>query len=517
MAEATIDRLSIEITSSSDKAVKSIDRLTASIQKLKASTGQMNGLKQLATSISNLSKVSPALASIKQQFDTLRTSVEGLSGSIDKLDAATDAIKDLKIQTTQLNRVGGFRGFITGANQLAAFSYVLRRTAEATADFIRFSDMAPAVRQYRAALGDMTDAGLAYSKAVSDALYINPRQWMETQGTLTIMAKGFGVAEDQAYRLGESLTELAYDVAAFRGLDVDTAVTKIRSALAGEPEPVRALGFALTQASLQEFALSKGIRESVSAMTEQEKALLRSIKVLEDAKDLGYMGAWKQSLESPTGALAALGQQFRTLGQTIGGFFIPIVAQVLPWFLALTDVVTDALSSFATFLGFSMPDWSAEDWSAGIVAGADSGTDALKETEKAVKDLKSATIGIDELNIISPGSVAGEGKEDGSSWADGLEIPDFWNADLLGDINEKTEKLKEILGPLLGIVDNIAAGLAGWKIVLQHLNPEIGDSHTQTIVEADTAILNLAADTWHTTHILGDGDSRWAEVVYRNR
>ena len=511
MAEATIDRLSIEITSSSDKAVKSIDRLTASIQKLKASTGQMNGLKQLATSISNLSKVSPALTSIKQQFDTLRTSVEGLSGSIDKLDAATDAIKDLKIQTTQLNRVGGFRGFITGANQLAAFSYVLRRTAEATADFIRFSDMAPAMRQYKAALGDMTDAGVAYSQAVSDALHIDPKQWMNTQGTLTIMAKGFGVAEDQAYRLGQSLTELSYDVAAFTGIGVEDAAAKIRSALSGEIEPIRNLGFAVNQASLQEFALSKGITESVSAMTEQEKALLRSIKVLEDAKGLGYAGAWKESLESPTGALAAMGQQFRKLGQTIGGFFIPIVAQVMPWFVALTDVVTDAISTFATFLGFSMPDWSAEDWSAGIITGADNGTDALKETEKAVKDLKSATIGIDELNIISPGSAAGEGKEDGSSWADGLEVPNFWNADLLGDINEKTERLKETLAPLLGIIDNIAAGLAGWKIA----KTLIGDAATLKELLAGAAVgfgLSLIFEGFKEI-IWGDGLT-WESLLY---
>ena len=49
--------------------------------------------------------------------------------------------------------------------------------------------------------------------------------------------------------------------------------------------------------------------------------------------------------------------------------------------------------------------------------------------------------------------------------------------------------------------------------LLQEFDPKVGDSHTQTIVESDTAIVDLLAHTRHTAHVLGNGYSRRAEVV----
>ena len=39
------------------------------------------------------------------------------------------------------------------------------------------------------------------------------------------------------------------------------------------------------------------------------------------------------------------------------------------------------------------------------------------------------------------------------------------------------------------------------SLVFQHLNPEIGQSHSETVIEADASILNLCADSRHSAHI----------------
>ena len=48
-----------------------------------------------------------------------------------------------------------------------------------------------------------------------------------------------------------------------------------------ELEPVRSLGFALDQATLQQIAYNHGIEESYTKMTQSEKAQLRYIALLE--------------------------------------------------------------------------------------------------------------------------------------------------------------------------------------------------------------------------------------------
>ncbi len=42
-------------------------------------------------------------------------------------------------------------------------------------------------------------------------------------------------------------------------------------------------------------------------------------------------------------------------------------------------------------------------------------------------------------------------------------------------------------------------------LLLDHLDPVVGDAHGQAVVEAHAAILELRGDSRHTAHLLGDG------------
>ena len=58
---------------------------------------------------------------------------------------------------------------------------------------------------------------------------------------------------------------------------------KLQSGISGELEPLRRLGYDLSQARLEAVALSLGIDESVSSMTQAEKAELRYGKAVKAA------------------------------------------------------------------------------------------------------------------------------------------------------------------------------------------------------------------------------------------
>ncbi|MBQ8731086.1 MAG: hypothetical protein IJY81_07910 [Lachnospiraceae bacterium] len=100
-------------------------------------------------------------------------------------------------------------------------------------------------------------------------------------GTFGSMAKAFGFAEENAYKMAMALTQLSGDIASFYNITQDEAYTKLKSIFTGETESFKDLGVVMTQTALDSFAMQKGIGKVTSQMSEQEKVALRYSFVLE--------------------------------------------------------------------------------------------------------------------------------------------------------------------------------------------------------------------------------------------
>lgn len=392
-----IDKLQIEIEASSNDAAQKVRELADALDRLKKSMGGGGG----------------GLGGVKDK-------IKGIGDSADK------ASKSFNL----------FKGVLSGVGVRRITSYLGGAVAS-------MNEYVETVNLFQVAMGGYYEEAKNYAELVNQRLGVDPAQWMRTQGVFMSMGKGFGMAENQAYDLSESLTELSYDIASLYNEDIESAATRLQSALAGEIEPIRRLGISISQATLQEYALSRGIQESVANMTEQEKALLRSLKLIEDAGRIGAVGDFAKTLESPANAVRVLTQQFEQLKRAIGSVFLPIVVQTIPYVQAFTSVLTDMITGLATLVGFEMPKWESSSW--------ESTADAVGDTTAAVKKLKQATIGIDELNIIGQNG-GGAGASGGlSDWAADIEIPDLWNKEEIAAIETKAGEIKEKLKPILDI------------------------------------------------------------------
>ena len=60
-------------------------------------------------------------------------------------------------------------------------------------------------------------------------------------GVFNMITTGFGLANDQAYKMSKNLTQLTYDISSFYNINIDEAAQKVQSAISGELEPVRRL------------------------------------------------------------------------------------------------------------------------------------------------------------------------------------------------------------------------------------------------------------------------------------
>ena len=547
-----LDSLEIRVQSQSDTAASGLDKLSASLSQLRSAAKGGAGLN---STVNQLTKLSRALSSLRDMAAVSNIAsalkplqeLEKASGFIStvnalkKLPEITKSLSSQELQkfalqirlvakymaplATEMEKVSkGFAAFpvriqriIQGNSGLAAsnkrtassfglfnspvtaaiakftaYGYVARRIVSFLADCVTsINDYVENVNLFQVSMGEFYKEAFAYAQLVSEKLGIDASEWMRAQGVFMTIAKGFGVAEEQAYALSEGLTEVAYDFSSLYNEDIDSAIVRVRSALAGEIEPVRNFGAAISVASLQEMALARGIDESVESMTEQEKALLRSIKLLETAANTGVIWDLARTLESPANALRVLNQQITQFKRAIGSVLLPVLVQVLPYIQAFVKLLTEALSKFAVFVGFEMPEWTAEDYASGVVAGADTATDAVEDTTNALKELKNATLGIDELNIISPDTGTGSAMSNVSDWASSLEIPDPWSHEAVQQFESQVDEIKEKLRPIFDLAVDIGAAFLAWKIASSFLSALSRVKDLLSGLEGSGALKNL--------------------------
>lgn len=531
-----IDSLQIEIEATSSDAEKRVQDLADALQNLKSVakggaglttvSKQLQALASAAASLNNtgigkLKEIAPALNSLSsiQKSSGLNSTINALkklpeiSASLKKVDLGKFADQMNQVAAavrplaTEMQKVSnGFSAFpvriqkiiqsnagLAASNNKAAKSFgvlgtgissttaqfgiyylAFKRVADVMSDWIKSAnDYIENVNLFQVSMGEFYDEAFAYAQLLNDRLGIDPSEWMRAQGVFMSMANGFGLTRKQAYDLSEGLTELAYDLSSLYNEDTEQSILRLQSALSGEIEPIRRIGISISQATLQEYALAHGIDESVAAMTEQEKALLRSLVLMEGAGRIGAIGDFARTLESPANALRVLNQQITQLGRALGTVLLPIIIQIIPWVQAFVEILTDAISALATFVGFTMPEWDANDWGDDIKNGADSITDAMGNAGDEAKQLKNQLLGIDELNILKQNDSSSSNNGSSGSWTEGLEIPNIWDQDAIAELTKRVDEIKPVLKDLLeNYILPIGMALASWKIA-KTLSPEL--------------------------------------------
>lgn len=473
--------------------LKSIDFSGISEENMRALASALNvlgdvktseGLKTTLTQLNRIPKIMEALDSaglekFANQMKEVASAMKPLADEMDKIARGFDKFPSKitstisaidKMSTTAKRSSSVFGTFNSSFAKFGLFYLSFDKVVDVLSNALnRSNEYVETLNLFNVSMGEFYEEALDYANLVSEKLKIDPSQWMRAQGTFMSMAAGFGVSREKAYQLSESLTELSYDISSLYNEDVESSVLRLQSALAGEIEPIRRLGISISEASLQEYALSKGIDKTVNSMTEQEKALLRSTVLIERAASIGAVGDFVKTIESPANALRILNQQIVQLSRSIGNLIIPVLIKIIPYVQAFVEVLTDAIQALALLVGWELPKWDANDWGSNITGGFEGIGTSADEAADSVKKLKDYTTGIDELNIISPdtgidNAGGGAGGVGGSSWFEDMEIPDLWDKDFIKDIETQTEGLKAQMQDLLKIIGAIGAALLAWKI-----------------------------------------------------
>lgn len=141
------------------------------------------------------------------------------------------------------------------------------------------------------------------------------------------LLKDTGKPMSEVANMTVELTKRAADMASVFNTDVNDAMSAINQAIRGETEAIRRYAGDVTDATLETFALSKGIKTSVTDMTQQEKRLLRVQLIMEQTKVTA--NDFQNTSESLANQQRILSAEFTNISATIGNSFIPVITDVL--------------------------------------------------------------------------------------------------------------------------------------------------------------------------------------------
>lgn len=490
--KSMVDTLN-QVSAPTETAVKSLKKLKKVLEAINGLSVNVKGLSELTNAlkdmsgfdISNLKKLPNALKKLSEvDIASLVPQIQALA---DAMKPLSQVMKDIAAGYAVLPK--NIRAYVNAAKsaqsatqkKLLTFAQlyiklrlifnVFRTASNAVYEWVDAANTyIEDMNLFSVAMGKYAESARNYAQEVANVMGIDPGSWMRYQGVFQTLATGFGVAGDRAAVMSQQLTQLGYDISSFYNIDVENAMLKLQSGLSGELEPLRRIGYDLSQARLEAEALSLGIEKNFSDMTQAEKAYLRYYAILTQVTQA--QGDMSRTLDAPSNQLRILKEQATQAARALGEIFIPALNAILPYAIAVMHVIRDLASEIAAAFGFEMPEVDYSDLSTtvnitdNLSSGMEDVADGIDHANTSAKKFSRTLAGFDQLNIV--GSVSGGGAGGGGANIDtsggGLD----WNKlplptyDFIGDsVSERVAAIEEKIKGAIPTIKFFGALLAG--------------------------------------------------------
>lgn len=354
--------------------------------------------------------------------------------------------------------------------KLTTVIYAAKRSAAVMADMLHEASKWEGIAQrFKRAFGDSAQENYEWILRLNREMKISTQQFMQYSSIFGPMLKGYGVVESDAAKMAMGYTELTYDIwAGYNDIyeSFEDAAIAVRSAIAGEVEPIRKAGFTIVDSQLKVTAANYGIAYSSQSASEELKSYLRYLTLVGQADAQGLIGTYAKEMNTTEGMIRTLRQQVTSLSQSFGSLFLPVLTEVLPYVQAFVDLLNDGVIAVAAFFNVTL---KPVDFSSGLSSGADSAgelADQLGNASDEAKELKRFLAGFDELNVMpsTSSSQQSAGGQTTESYEGMFDVEKLWDKTIFADIQLEVEELKEKIKDLLSTIGAVTAGLAAWKI-----------------------------------------------------
>ena len=469
-----------------DRVAPQIQRVADAAQPL--SSLKAGGLTSMVNAMSKLGKVTESLddktiGEFAKKVELLNQKLGPLSEKMTTIKAGFSAISSGARSAGK--SVEDFGSDVNASTlNLSSFIEIARTVVDTLQNIIqKFSDLiGEAIEwdgiaaRFGRGFGAQAQETYAWVQRLNEEMGINIQEFMKYSSVYSTMLTGFGVAAEDAGKMALGYMELTYDIwAGYNDVygSLEETAEAVKSAIAGEVEPVRRAGFTIVEATLAQTAANHGLEISLANATEAQKSYLRYLTLVDQAHAQGLVGTYAKELNTAEGLMRTFSQQLKSLTQALGSLFLPVLVKIMPYVQAFVELLTEGVQALAAMFGITIQgvDWGDYNTGAGsAVDNTENVAGALGDAAQAAKELKNATIGIDELNVISPSSASGGGggsgggSGSGGNGFGGLDIDSLWDESIFEDINNQVDDIKDKLKSWLPVISLIGSAFSALSL-----------------------------------------------------
>lgn len=186
------------------------------------------------------------------------------------------------------------------------------------------------------AFGKSANTVKSWSNTAIKEFGLSKNQALEATSLFGDMATSMGLTGPAAAKMSTSLAGLAGDLASFKNVSIDQAMTALNGVFTGETESLKQLGVVMTETNLEEFAAKTG--QVYKEMGQAEKVQLRYNYVMEMTKNA--QGDYARTADGTANSL-------RTFQGTLDNLAIVLGQQILPTFTPIIQKATEMANAFA--------------------------------------------------------------------------------------------------------------------------------------------------------------------------
>ncbi len=260
-ALANLIRQSRSASSASGRFSSSMNRTSSSISK---------SHQQFKTLTLNLKSLTQQLLAASGIYLSIYGTVRGFKNAI---QSSMDYVEDL-------NYFNAAFGQVAESADLSSFREAGYNSA--TAYFDSFAKRAEQITQKMTGY-QVSQSGMLLSTGQKN-LGIDPSQLMNYQAVFGQMSSSMGVTSENALLLSDVLTKIGADLASVKNMDFGKVWEDMASGLAGMSRTLDKYGVNIRNVNLQQKLNELGIQANITKLNQNEKALLRTIILLDTTR-----------------------------------------------------------------------------------------------------------------------------------------------------------------------------------------------------------------------------------------
>ena len=198
------------------------------------------------------------------------------------------------------------------------------------------SDMQENLNKVDVAFGKSADSVKAWADTATESFGLSKNQALEAASLFGDMGTSMGLPQDAAADMSTSLAGLAGDLASFKNIDVEQAMTALNGVFTGETESLKTLGIVMTETNLKQFAEDAGL--VYEQMSQAEMVQLRYAYVME--KTANAQGDYARTSDGTANSMRTLQASFDNLIAILGETLLPVITPIIQF-------ITDLLKKFS--------------------------------------------------------------------------------------------------------------------------------------------------------------------------